>query len=128
MSTSQRIVQVCLFLFAAIALFGGSVQMYLGEPDTTPRLDNIHRFLAGIYLGCGIICLWAGVTIQKQNTLVFLICFAVLLSGTGRLISMSVVGLPEPNGLWLGYVSSELIVPIIAIIGQVVTNRKSAPK
>ena len=125
MSTSQRIVQVCMFLFAAIALFGGCVQMYLGEPDTTPRLDNIHRFLAGIYLGCGIICLWTGVTIQKQNTLVFLICIAVLLSGTGRLISMNIVGLPEPHGLWLGYVSSEIIVPIIAIIGQLITNRKT---
>ena len=124
MTTSQRIVQVCIFLFAAIALFGGCVQMYLGEPDTTPRLDNIHRFLAGIYLGCGIICLWTGFTIQKQNTLIFLICIAVLLSGTGRLISMSIVGLPEPHGLWLGYVSSEIIVPIIAIVGQLMTNRK----
>ena len=125
MTTSQRIVQVCLFLFAAIALFGGCVQMYLGEPHTTPRLDNIHRFLAGIYLGCGIICLWTGATIQKQNTLVFLICIAVLLSGTGRLISMSIVGLPEPHGLWLGYVSSEIIVPIIAIIGHLITNKKT---
>ena len=55
MLTSQRVAQVCLFLFAAIALFGGTVQMYLGQPDTTPRLDNIHRFLAGIYFGtvCG---------------------------------------------------------------------------
>jgi len=31
MPTSQRIVQVCLFLFAVIALFGGTLQMYLGS-------------------------------------------------------------------------------------------------
>jgi hypothetical protein len=31
--------------------------MYLGQPDTAARLDNIHRFMAGIYLGTGIICL-----------------------------------------------------------------------
>ena len=31
---SQRIVQVCLFLVSAIAVLGGSLQMYLGQPDT----------------------------------------------------------------------------------------------
>ena len=124
MLTSQRIAQICLFLFAAIALFGGTVQMYLGEPDTTPRLDNIHRFLAGIYFGCGIMCAWAGSTIKKQNTLVFLICIAVLLSGCGRLLSMSIVGLPEPHGLWLGYVGSEIIVPLICVAAQWTTKGK----
>ena len=33
----QRIVQVCLFLVAAIAVFGGTLQMFLGQPDTTSR-------------------------------------------------------------------------------------------
>jgi hypothetical protein len=37
MPISQRIVQLCLFLFAAIALSGGGLQMYLGQPETTPR-------------------------------------------------------------------------------------------
>ena len=82
---SQRIAQVCLFLLAAIALFGGSLQMTLGQPATTARLDNVHRFLAGIYLGCGFIALWAGLTIRDQHTLVFLIALAVLLGGIGRL-------------------------------------------
>ena len=40
MPTSLRIVQVCLFLLAAVAVTGGSIQMVLGQPDTTPRLDN----------------------------------------------------------------------------------------
>jgi hypothetical protein len=39
---SQKITQICLFLFAAISIFGGILQMFLGEPDTSPRLDNIH--------------------------------------------------------------------------------------
>jgi len=45
---NQRIIQGCLFMLAVIALFGGGMQMYLGEPETTPRLDNIHRFMAGV--------------------------------------------------------------------------------
>ena len=55
MPTSQRIAQVCLYLVAAIALVGGTVQMVLGQPETTPRLDNVHRFLAGVYFSVGVI-------------------------------------------------------------------------
>lgn len=57
MPTSQRVVQVCLFLLAAIGLFDGALQMYLGQPESAPRLDNVHRFMAGIYFGCGLIAL-----------------------------------------------------------------------
>jgi hypothetical protein len=112
LSTSQRIVQVCLFIVALIALIGGPLQMYLGEPDTTPRLDNVHRFMAGIYLGCGLICLWAAITVRQQGALVFLIALSVFLAGSGRLLSMSIVGVPEPAAVWLGYVIPELLEPI----------------
>lgn len=121
---SERVVQICLFLFAAISLFGGVLQMYLGQPDTSPRLDNIHRFMAGVYLACGFISLWAGITIRNQKTLVYLIALGALLGGIGRLISMSLVGLPEPHSLWLTYVGSELIVPLIIVIAQGITNKR----
>lgn len=121
---SQRITQVCLFLFAAIALFGGTLQMYLGEPENSPRLDNIHRFMAGIYLTCGIISLWTAISIRKQNTLIFLIALGGLLGATGRLISMQIVGLPEPNILWISYLLSEIIIPIIIIISHIITNQR----
>ena len=124
MLPSQRVVQICLFLFAAIAISGGTLQMYLGEPNTTQRLDNIHRFLAGVYLACGFICFWAAWTVQQQNMLVFLIALAGILGATGRLISMSKVGLPEPSTPWIIYVLVELVVPAIIIISQMVTNRK----
>src|ERR1700680_3172769 len=92
---SQRVVQVCLFLVSAIALFGGALQMDLGEPVTTPQLDNVHRFMASVYFGSGLIGLWAGLTIRQQRTLVFLIALSVFLAGTGRLVSISQVGLPQ---------------------------------
>ena len=98
--------------------------MYLGEPDTTPRLDNIHRFLAGVYLACGLICFWTAVTVRQQNTLVFLIALAGLLGATGRLVSMSKVGLPEPNTPWIIYVLVEIIIPVIIIISQMISNQK----
>lgn len=111
LSNSQIVVRVCLLGFAAIAVSGGSLQMYLGQPDTSPRLDNVHRFMAGIYLFMGLICAWAAVTVRQQGTLVYLIAAGVFVAGCGRLLSMSKVGLPEPPALWLGYLTPELLLP-----------------
>ena len=113
LSLSQHIVQVCLFLVAAIAIFGGSLKFYLGQPDTSPRLDNVHRFMAGVYLSTGLICLWAGLTVRQQGFLVYLLALGVLLAGVGRLVSISKVGLPEPRAVWLSYLIPELVLPFV---------------
>ena len=113
MPASQRIVQVCLFLVTAIALFGGTLQMLLGQPETTPRLDNVHRFMGGVYLSMGVISCWAAITIRQQRTLIYLIAFSVLMGGIGRLLSMSKVGLPEPHAVWLAYLVPELVLPFV---------------
>ena len=54
---SQIVVQVCLFIVAAIAMTGGARQWGRGKPDTAPRLDNVHRFMAGVYFSTGVISL-----------------------------------------------------------------------
>lgn len=113
LSASQVVVRVCLLIVAAIAVFGGSLQMRLGQPETAPRLDNVHRFMAGIYLATGLICLWAGITIREQGALVYLLAFGIFLGGCGRLVSIRRVGLPEPHGVWLGYLIPELVLPLI---------------
>lgn len=113
---SQRITQIGLFLFAFIALTGGAVQFFLGEPEVSARLDNIHRFMAGVYFGCGTICAWAAWNIRTQGTLVMLIALCGFMGGLGRVLSMSKVGIPEPHALWLGYLTPELAVPVIIVI------------
>jgi len=113
LAVSQHMAQVGLFLAAAIAIFGGSLQMYLGQPDTSPRLDNVHRFMAGVYLATGLICLWAGLTIRVQGLLIYLLALGVLLGGVGRLVSIGKVGLPKPTGVWLGYLIPELVLPFV---------------
>ena len=123
MPTSQRVVQVCLFIVAAIAILGGTLQMFLGQPDTTPRLDNVHRFMAGVYLSTGFINLWAATTIRQHGTLIYLLALGVFLAGIGRLISMSVVGLPEPAAVWLGYLTPELLLPIVIVIAHRASQR-----
>jgi len=126
MPASQRVVQVCLFLVAAIAMLGGALQMYLGQPDTSPRLDNVHRFMAGVYFSTGLINLWATVTVRRQGTLVYFLALGVLLAGVGRLVSMSQVGLPEPAAVWLGYLIPELLLPVVIAVAHNATNRNAS--
>lgn len=118
LSISQHVVQIGLLLVAAISVVGGSLQMYLGQPDTSPRVDNVHRFMAGVYLATGFICLWAGLTIRQQGFLVYLLALGVLLAGAGRLISIAKVGLPEPRAVWLGYLIPELLLPFVIAAAQ----------
>ena len=126
MLVSQRVVQLCLFLVAAIAMLGGTLQMYLGQPETTPRLDNFHRFMAGVYFSTGVINLWAAITIRRQGTLVYLLALGVLLAGIGRLVSINQVGLPEPAAVWLGYLIPELLLPVIITVAHLATNRNAS--
>jgi len=118
LSASQIVVRVCLFVIAAIAILGGSLQMYLGQPDTTARLDNVHRFMAGIYLFMGVICAWAAITERQHGALDYLIAAGVFVAGCGRLLSISKVGLPEPHAVWLGYLAPELLLPWVLAIAH----------
>jgi hypothetical protein len=111
--TGQIVVRICLLIVAAIAMAGGALQFFLGQPDTAPRLDNVHRFMAGVYFSTGLINLWAAITIRSQGTLVYLLALGVLLAGIGRLVSIWHVGLPEPHALWLGYLVPELVLPFV---------------
>ena len=111
-----RVAQAGLYLAGAIALLGGTLQMVLGQPDTTPRLDNVHRFMAGVYLGTSFILLWAARTIREQGTLVYLLALGVLLAGCGRLLSITQVGLPQPAAVWLGYLVPELLLPFVIAV------------
>jgi Domain of unknown function (DUF4345) len=115
---SQIVVQTCLFLVAAIAMFGGALQMYLGQPDTSARLDNVHRFMAGVYFSTGVINLWAALTIRQQGFLVYLLAMGVLLAGIGRLVSIRKVGLPKPAAVWLGYLIPELVLPVVIALAH----------
>ena len=112
----QQIVQICLFVVAAIAIVGGALQMFLGQPDTLPRLDNVHRFMAGVYFSTGVISFWAAYTIRQQGTLVYLLALGVFLAGVGRLVSISRVGLPKPAAVWLGYLIPELLLPVVIAV------------
>ena len=50
----------------------------------------------------------------------------MFIAAVGGLISMAKVGLPEPDVLWLAYVTSELVLSEILVVGQYATRRQNA--
>jgi uncharacterized protein DUF4345 len=117
----QIIVRACLLLAALIAMAGGALQYVLGQPETLPRLDNVHRFMAGVYFSTGLICLWAAITIRTQGALVYLLALGIFLGGTGRLVSIWKVGVPKPTAVWVAYLVPELCLPVLITVAQAVT-------
>src|SRR6476469_785027 len=115
LQTSQVIVRASLFRIGAIARTGGALQFVLGQPDTSPRLDNVHRCMAGVYFSTGLISIWAALTIRQQGTLVYLLALGIFLAGCGRLVSIWMVGVPQPPALWLGYLVPELALPLLMV-------------
>jgi hypothetical protein len=90
----------------------------LTEGQFNQRLDNVHRFMAGVYFSTGLISLWAALTIRQQGFLVYLLALGVLLAGIGRLVSISKVGLPKPAAVWLGYLIPELVLPVVIAVAH----------
>src|ERR1700731_2325621 len=107
-------------------MLGGALQFFRGQPDTLPSLDNVHRFMAGVYFSTGLISLWAAITIRQQGTLVYFLALGVLLAGAGRLVSISRVGLPKPPAVWLGYLVPELVLPFVIAVAHYASHLATA--
>jgi hypothetical protein len=91
--------KIILGIITAICFLGGLNLMTKGAksflPETLPpqpRLDNLFRFLSGIYFALGFLMLW--VTIQSSGAadLLYFIGVIVFFSGVGRLYSRLKVG------------------------------------
>jgi hypothetical protein len=93
--------QILLGLVALICLLGGLNLLLKGAgpflPGATPppRLDNLFRFLSGIYFGLGFLMSWVVFHFHKVNDLIYFIGLVVIFSSLGRLYSKTKVGSAE---------------------------------
>lgn len=90
--------QILLGLVSLICLLGGlnllikGAGSFLPGTTATPRLDNLFRFLSGIYFGLGLLMAWVVFNFYKLNDLIYFIGIVVIFSGLGRLYSRIKVG------------------------------------
>ena len=97
----ELVLKIILSAVTTICFLGGINLMTKGTkaflPDTLPlqpRLDNLFRFLSGIYLGLGFLMLWVTIHSDQVGNLLYFIGITVLFSGLGRFYSRIKVGSP----------------------------------
>ena len=113
--------QVLLGLVSLICLIGGLNLLIKGAgsflPETSPTppvLDNLFRFLSGIYFGLGFLMMWVVFNLHKINDLIYFIGIVVIFSGLGRLYSRIKVG---SGGKYLNFIMFfEIILGMIIIL------------
>ena len=91
--------RILLGIVSLICILGGANLLIKGTssflPDTIPPqriLDNLFRFLSGIYFGLGFLMTWVVFKFQEINNLTYFIGIVVICSGLGRLYSRIKLG------------------------------------
>ena len=91
--------RILLSMLSLICWLGGLNLLIKGAgyflPQTTPPqriLDNLVRFLSGIYFSLGFLIAWVIYDFDHQNELLYFIGLVVVCSGLGRLYSRIKVG------------------------------------
>lgn len=95
----ETALQVLLGLVTLICLAGGMNLLIKGAnsflPEAIPRqrvVDNLFRFLSGIYFGLGFLMAWVVFNLHGLDDLIYYIGVVVICSGLGRLYSRIKVG------------------------------------
>ncbi len=91
--------RILLGIVSLICILGGANLLIKGTssflPDTIapqPILDNLFRFLSGIYFGLGFLMSWVVFEFQERSNLIYFIGIVVIFSGLGRLYSRIKLG------------------------------------
>jgi len=90
---------ILIGLVALIGFLGGMNLMLKGamkflpkETPPQPILDNLVRFLSGIYFGAGFLFAYAAFNVGTLGDVVYFLGLIVLFSGLGRLFSRIKIG------------------------------------
>jgi len=91
--------RILLGLVSLICLLGGMNLLIKGTSSFLPKtiqpqpvLDNLFRFLSGIYFGLGFLMIWVVVNFRTLNGLIYFVGLVVIFSGLGRLYSRMKLG------------------------------------
>ena len=83
--------------FGVTGLLYGAEQLMPEGQTAPPALDNQFRYWAGFYFVLAFLLWWAIPNIERHTTLLRIVCLALVIGGTGRLISYLTVGEGGPD-------------------------------
>ena len=115
--------QILLGVISLICLLGGVNLLIKGTNSFLPEsvqpqqvLDNLFRFLSGIYFGMGFLMGWVVFHFHEIDGLIYFIGVVVIFSGLGRLYSRLKVG---SAGTYFDYVMVfEIVLGISVVVLQ----------
>ena len=91
--------RILLGIVSLICILGGANLLIKGTSSFLPQnvppqpiLDNLFRFLSGIYFGLGFLMSWVVFEFHEINNLIYFIGIVVICSGLGRLYSRIKIG------------------------------------
>jgi hypothetical protein len=88
-------------------------------PETTPTppvLDDLFRFLSGIYFSLGFLTAWVVFNLHEIQQLIYFIGIVVVFSGLGRLYSRIKVG---SAGKYFDFIMAfEIVLGLVIILLQ----------
>ncbi len=114
--------RILLGLVALICLSGGLNLLIKGSTSFLPKgtpalpvLDDLFRFLSGIYFSLGFLMAWVVFNFHEVNDLIYFIGIVVVFSGLGRLYSIKV---GSAGKYFDNMIVVEIILGIVIIILQ----------
>lgn len=120
MNNMELALKILLGIVAIICLLGGMNLLIKGANYFLPInmepqriLDNLVRFLSGIYFSLGFLVLWVVFHLEQEIYLIYFIGVVVIFSGLGRLYSRIKMG---SAGRYFDYIMGFEILLGIAII------------
>lgn len=94
----ELVLTILLGIVTLICFLGGTNLLLKGTgsylPESVPAqpvLDNLFRFLSGIYFGLGFLMAWVVLHLATYHELIYFIGIVVVFSGLGRLYSRTKV-------------------------------------
>lgn len=116
----ELFLQILLGIVSLICLLGGLNLLLKGASFFLPKtistqhiIDNLFRFLSGIYFGLGVLMTWVVFNFHEISDLIYFIGIVVIFSGLGRLYSRIKVG---SAGKYFDYIMVFEIILGIGII------------
>ncbi|MBS1622244.1 MAG: DUF4345 domain-containing protein [Bacteroidetes bacterium] len=86
------LVALICFLGGLNIIFKGAMHFLPKEQPAQPILDNLVRFLGGIYFGCGFLLAYSAFHAEELGNITYFLGIVVLFSGLGRLFSRYKLG------------------------------------
>ncbi|MEA2447715.1 MAG: hypothetical protein QOK47_1352 [Actinomycetota bacterium] len=126
---SRRGLQLFVVILGLVALIAGGLAMLFGAglvPDSgavSANVDSEMRFFATWYAVAGFVLLRAAPKVESQTTLIRTVAAAVFIAGCTRILSLIVVGKPDP--LFLMLMAIELALPFVLVPWQSAVARRA---